>query len=172
MLPSWIASDFNQKIDNIIEKHGITIISHWKEPMSHQQSFANAVGFLELSDNCFSISTIPDIKTNIHSNTDFLTDIPLTQEQQIYLEHFENMLITPILRRLSILRKELPKSRSQTFLEVPSFDISDFYMTYGRDLPPPISNSFFYQYQKLLKTFTQLQEEYQQLTKQILMELS
>jgi hypothetical protein len=101
-------------------------------------SFANAIGYLELSDNLSIYHTFK-----------------LTEEQTQYLDHFEKMLITPILRRLSILREEPPKyvSQTQTLWNLSSFDISDFYIVYGRDLPPPISDPFIRKYNEFVKLY-------------------
>jgi hypothetical protein len=92
---------------------------------------------------------------------------PLTQEQQEYLTHFERMLIDPLQRRIQILEKT---TETHTPLwDFTTFTFSDFYSTYGRDLPPPHNHLMIREFQKRIDWKYSLEKEYQRL-KQISLE--
>lgn len=100
---------------------------------------------------------------------DWIDSIPehtlqsLTQEQQQYLDNFEKMLIQPLQRRILILESSdtsLPQSKLWDFS---TFTFSDFYTTYGRDLPPPHSHRMIHEFQKRIDWKYTLEKEYQRL---------
>jgi hypothetical protein len=92
---------------------------------------------------------------------------PLTQEQQEYLTHFERMLIDPLQRRIQILEKTT--DNHTPLWDFSTFTFSDFYSTYGRDLPPPHSHLMIREFQKRIDWKYSIEKEYQRL-KQISLE--